>query len=156
LRNGSTCRKPVLFLASLSAPPYSPAPIYTPYPGTTILQDVADPSWPNPSLSTSDSASPPPTATSALHPRVAVILGVDKKWHFPLVMCRALSMVPAIWWGLRCAFTFLAELLSRGHPGEKWSVEKRFRVTEVALAILWVGYSRATLRLLEINNSDGV
>jgi hypothetical protein len=67
-----------------------------------------------------------------------VILGIDKRWHLPLVFCRALSTVPAIWWGLRCAFVFLAELLSRGTPGEKWDVERRFRVTEVALAILWV------------------
>jgi hypothetical protein len=89
---------------------------------------------------------------SKLHPRVAVILGVDRKWYLPLVVCRALSVVPALWWGLRCAFTFLAELL-RIRPGmwregwvaiivgsaaADWDVERRFRVTEVALAIMWV------------------
>lgn len=94
-----------------------------------------------------DTASP-----SKLHPRVAVILGVDRKWYLPLVVCRALSVVPALWWGLRCAFTFLAELL-RIRPGmwregwvaiivgsaaADWDVERRFRVTEVALAIMWV------------------
>ncbi|PWY79420.1 hypothetical protein BO94DRAFT_626329 [Aspergillus sclerotioniger CBS 115572] len=88
---------------------------------------------------------------SGLHPRVAVILGVDRKWYLPLLICRALSTVPAAWWGLRCAFTFLAELLhirpGLGHEGwaaaivgsvgQDWDVERRFRVTEVALAIMW-------------------
>lgn len=91
-------------------------------------------------------------SSSKLSPRVAVILGVDRKWYLPLVIGRALSVVPALWWGLRCAFTFLAELL-RIRPGmwregwvaiivssaaADWDVERRFRVTEVALAIMWV------------------
>lgn len=90
-------------------------------------------------------------SSSKLSPRVAVILGVDRKWYLPLVICRALSVAPALWWGLRCAFTFLAELL-RIRPGmwregwvaiivssaaADWDVERRFRVTEVALAIMW-------------------
>lgn len=89
--------------------------------------------------------------SSALHPRVAVILGVDRRWYVPLLVCRALSTAPAAWWGLRCAFTFLAELLhiqpGMGHEGwataiigsigQDWDVERRFRVTEVALAIMW-------------------
>lgn len=75
------------------------------------------------------------------HPRVAVLLGVNARWHIPLLVCRALSTAPAAWWGLRCAFTFLGELLrSDGTAvlGDNWTVEKRFRVTEVFLAILWV------------------
>ncbi|KAI2786646.1 hypothetical protein POX_g09034 [Penicillium oxalicum] len=89
--------------------------------------------------------------SSPLHPRVAVILGVDRRWHIPLLVCRALSTLPAAWWGLRCAFTFLAELLRIrpgigregwaaaivGSVGQDWDVERRFRVTEVALAIMW-------------------
>ena len=46
-----------------------------------------------------------------------------------------------MWWGLRCALTFLGDLLlsdGMGDPGIQWTVEKRFRVTEVFLAILWV------------------
>ncbi|KAJ5288560.1 hypothetical protein N7478_001590, partial [Penicillium angulare] len=91
------------------------------------------------------------SATSPLHPRVAVILGVDRRWYIPLLVCRALSTLPAAWWGLRCAFTFLAELLHIrpgmgregwaaaivGSVGQEWDVERRFRVTEVALAIMW-------------------
>lgn len=92
------------------------------------------------------------TGSSPLHPRVAVILGVDRRWYIPLLVCRALSTLPAAWWGLRCAFTFLAELLHIrpgmgregwaaaivGSVGQEWDVERRFRVTEVALAIMWV------------------
>lgn len=78
-----------------------------------------------------------------LHPRIAVALGVHARWHIPLQICRALSTIPAVWWGFRCAFTFLGELL-RGAGGGiddkgTWDVETRFRVTEVFLAILWVG-----------------
>ena len=84
---------------------------------------------------------------SRLRPRVAVVLGVNARWHIPLLICRALSTAPAAWWGLRCAFTFLAELLfSDGMGilyGDCWTVEKRFRVTEVFLAILWVGRLRS-------------
>lgn len=55
-------------------------------------------------------------------------------------------MAPAAWWGLRCALTFLGELIwseeGIGGMGMEregaWSVEKRFRITEVFLAILWV------------------
>ncbi|OAX82245.1 hypothetical protein ACJ72_03408 [Emergomyces africanus] len=92
---------------------------------------------------------------SSLHPRVAVILGVDRRWYIPLLLCRGLSVLPAAWWGLRCAFTFLAELLRirphfwhegwtaaivRGAAAD-WDVERRFRVTEVALAIIWCSAS---------------
>ena len=89
------------------------------------------------------SLKPKDTATSnGLHPRVAVVLGISTRWHVPLLICRALSTAPAAWWGLRCAFTFLGELLLSDavslESRETWTVEKRFRVTEVFLAILWV------------------
>lgn len=107
----------------------------------------------SPGTQTETSPATPTVSSSKLHPRVAVILGVDRKWYLPLVVCRAMSVGPALWWGLRCAFTFLAELL-RIRPGSMWregwvaivvssaaadwDVERRFRVTEVALAIMWV------------------
>ena len=109
------------------------------------------PSSPPPSSSSAPAQPPPPPprpsrrSTHGLRPRVAVLLGVGAKWYIPLLVCRALSTLPALWWGLRCAFTFLGELLlseGTGLLGEgKWSVEKRFRVTEVALGIIWVCYS---------------
>ena len=94
-----------------------------------------------PTLATIDSSNG--RSFDALHPRVAVLLGVKPKWHIPLLICRALSTAPAGWWGLRCALTFLGELLRSdgngiGRQKHAWSVEQRFRVTEVFLAILWV------------------
>ena len=51
-------------------------------------------------------------------------------------------MAPALWWGLRCAFTFLGELLlgevDDAPQATTLDAEKRFRITEVFLAILWV------------------
>lgn len=91
-----------------------------------------------------DNIPPTNTLTTSFHPRVAVVLGVNARWHAPLLVCRALSTLPTAWWGLRCAFTFLGELLLRDEGmsavrrKEAWTVEKRFRVTEVFLAILWV------------------
>src|SRR6202041_978303 len=90
----------------------------------------------------------PDHKNSVLHPRVAVLLGVEKHWHLPLLFCRALSTAPAAWWGLRCALTFMGELLlEEGCVGggrsftEPWCIERRFRVTEVFLAVLWVWMS---------------
>ncbi|KAG0650573.1 hypothetical protein D0Z07_3204 [Hyphodiscus hymeniophilus] len=103
----------------------------------------------------------PDTKASVLHPRVAVLLGVEKHWHFPLLFCRALSTAPAVWWGLRCALTFMGELLMEegleaaldgvlvGAVGAPWSVERRFRVTEVFLAVLWVCSGILSLLLFE-------
>lgn len=129
-------------------------------PQGQFLKEVASHTTPAvvPPSPTSDASNTPlgsdagQTASSPLHPRVAVILGVDRRWYIPLLVCRALSTLPAAWWGLRCAFTFLAELLHIrpgmgregwaaaivGSVGQEWDVERRFRVTEVALAIMWV------------------
>ena len=81
-----------------------------------------------------------------------MLLGVEKQWHFPLLLCRGLSTAPAAWWGLRCALTFMGELLleenevaGQGSIRAPWSVERRFRVTEVFLAVLWVCISRSAL-----------
>lgn len=78
---------------------------------------------------------------------MAVVFGVAAQWHFPLLVCRALSTAPAVWWGLRCALTFLGELIL-GDQGTArsvgWDAEKRFRITEVFLAILWVRYGSKT------------
>ncbi|KAL8772031.1 MAG: hypothetical protein Q9209_002696 [Squamulea sp. 1 TL-2023] len=95
---------------------------------------------------------PPP----AVHPRVAVLLGVSRPWHVPLLVARALSTAPAMWWGLRCALTFLGDLLlsdGMGDPGNQWTVEKRFRVTEVFLAILWVCWSES-FTVVPMNESN--
>ena len=67
--------------------------------------------------------------------------GAALRWQIPLLTCRALSMAPASWWGLKCVYTLLRELLL----GEALSpqtpaldAEKRFQITELFLAALWV------------------
>jgi len=112
---GSICRPPPFHLASSDPPSYADSSALLP------------PQVPTPT-------------SNGLHPRVAVLLGVNARWHIPLLICRALSTAPAAWWGLRCAFTFLGELLlsdGLNLEGGAWAVEKTFRVTEVFLAILW-------------------
>lgn len=137
-------------------------------PADQFAKEVASSSVTIPSSPTSSTSHTPlgsdagQAGSSPLHPRVAVILGVDRRWYIPLLVCRALSTLPAAWWGLRCAFTFLAELLHIrpgmgregwaaaivGSVGQEWDVERRFRVTEVALAIMWVSTSCLEVMLL--------
>lgn len=177
LRGGCICRGCVERLAQRNAspPPYSPPAQSPSVPDLNLARPIFPPELLRPPASSSPNqfakevaAVPPSPASSAphtplgsdagqagpspLHPRVAVILGVDRRWYIPLLVCRALSTLPAAWWGLRCAFTFLAELLHIrpgmgregwaaaivGSVGQEWDVERRFRVTEVALAIMWV------------------
>ncbi|KAI9674988.1 MAG: hypothetical protein M1817_001394 [Caeruleum heppii] len=162
LRCGRTSRSP---LPSLARPGPSTRTVSSSPPLSSLPESLSQPYGP-------DTSATPPTpghlpshpTTSPLHPRVAVILGVSRCWHIPLLLCRALSILPSTWWGLRCALTFLAELVlvretssagtadprrwgwgwdavgyERGSvdSGAVWDAEKRFRITEVALAALW-------------------
>ncbi|KAH8661877.1 N-glycosylation protein-domain-containing protein [Xylariales sp. PMI_506] len=116
----------------------------------------------------------PVVTISALQPRVAVVLGVPKIWHPFLFACRLFSIVPALWWGLRCSLRFLiTDFLNSGaygdgafrlglHPDGTGieatevvvktamatmaaqmvdTTEKRWRLTEMALSIIWCGAS---------------
>lgn len=135
LQCGSICPNPLFSLATAARLRASP-PSYTPTPSAQHRTVSSTPS----TLSSPPNLHPafPDQKDSVLHPRVAVLLGVEKHWHLPLLFCRALSVAPAAWWGLRCALTFMGELLldEEGVEGQ-WSVERRFRVTEVFLAVLW-------------------
>ncbi|KAK3363664.1 N-glycosylation protein-domain-containing protein [Lasiosphaeria hispida] len=94
--------------------------------------------------------------SSLLQPRVAVVLGVSKTWYPLLFLCRLLSIVPAVWWGLPIglrlvAMTFFgrthlgcpsilpgtasADGSPAGHCG--MSFEARLRLTETLLATVW-------------------
>ncbi|KAH0833735.1 hypothetical protein FOPE_03273 [Fonsecaea pedrosoi] len=44
-------------------------------------------------------------AMSARYPRVAVLLGVQPRWHVPLLLCRALSTVSAAWWACQTCYS---------------------------------------------------
>ncbi|KFZ13691.1 hypothetical protein V502_06474, partial [Pseudogymnoascus sp. VKM F-4520 (FW-2644)] len=94
-----------------------------------------------PTAPTSTTSAQPTRRRSVLHPSVAVLLGVNTHWHIPLLVCRGLSTLPAAWWGLRCLLTFVGEVMVEGGDEGAWSVERRFRVTEVFLALLWCGAS---------------
>lgn len=120
---GSICRSAPFYLASPDPPSYS---------------DVDEPDT---SLAPLILPHTTKHVSASCRPRLAILFGVNARWHIPLLTCRALSTAPAVWWGLRCAFTFLGELLIGDGVwlgGNAWDVEKRFRVTEVFLAILWV------------------
>ncbi|KAF7535944.1 hypothetical protein G7054_g4961 [Neopestalotiopsis clavispora] len=104
----------------------------------------------------------PVVAVSLLQPRIAVVLGVPKHWHYPLSICRLLSIAPAIAWGVRFALRFLIEDFLRsdayGYGREAFGIERngeakaterlplelgerRLRLTETALSIIWSGAS---------------
>ena len=111
-----------IYLASLHPPRYSdviPDQVFTPVVSALL-----------------------PKPISPIFSVPAVLPDSRKGWHLLLLICRGLSTVPAAWWGIRCALTFLRELLLDGEAlwfgGVPWDAEKRFRVTEVFLAILWV------------------
>ncbi|KAK5654431.1 hypothetical protein OQA88_7341 [Cercophora sp. LCS_1] len=102
--------------------------------------------------------------SSLLQPRVAVLLGLPKTWHPLLFVCRLLSIVPAVWWGLPCCLRLLAmlHLLFTDRDGFKstrsnnntpepstfsvagtldMSFEARLRLLETVLATIWCGAS---------------
>lgn len=41
---------------------------------------------------------------------LAVLLGVPQKWHIPLLLCRALSTIPAVWWAGKCGLMVVKEV----------------------------------------------
>ncbi|KAI0431778.1 N-glycosylation protein-domain-containing protein [Xylaria sp. FL1042] len=79
----------------------------------------------------------PPVAVSLLQPRVAVLLGLPKRWYRLLFVCRLLCLVPCVWWGVRISLRFLVaqvlRWLNRSEPYENASL----RLTEASLALLW-------------------
>ncbi|KAI0838093.1 N-glycosylation protein-domain-containing protein [Hypoxylon sp. FL0890] len=100
-------------------------------------------SSPSPSNSNNngiDRPQAPVVAVSLLQPRVAVALGVPKRWHHTLSACRLLSVVPPVLWGVRFALRFLladflrvSDLRDHGRDTTIFTL----RLTETALAIIW-------------------
>ena len=131
------------FPLALSAPcPSSEPPSYSDIDSQPGFGDSAD--------SIIYTTIPARSAVAAIHPDVAGILGVPTRWHIPLQICRSLSTLPPLWWWLRCSLTFLGELLfTKGGDfnADPWDTEKRFRVTEVFLAILWVFQASCSARV---------
>jgi len=141
LQCGSICRNSISLASPINN--HSLPPSFFPH------ADISSPaSQPPPSYIASAISK---NVTSAIHPRVAVLLGVAKSYHLPLLFCRALSTAPALWWGIGCILSLFGEIISLSIAnevdGKKWSiswnnrdpwnVDRRFRVTEMALSILW-------------------
>jgi len=80
-------------------------------------------------------------ARSARYPRVAVFLGVNKKWHVPLLLCRMLSTVSAIWWASNSLFRlygFFANGSVKCPVEGKEGLTHCLAVTQIGLAFIWV------------------
>lgn len=137
----------------------------TPDLSRTLSRD--DAAAPNDEASAANDAQEPPS--SALHPRVAVLLGINESFHVPLLLCRGLATAPAIWWFGKCWALLWRLLISYAKGGEERDVEwgaggwrgggvgenagfgdgasgkgggqaASLVVMEVALAALWVSY----------------
>lgn len=88
-----------------------------------------------------DKSRAPVVAVPLLQPRVAVALGVPKRWHHTLSACRLLSIAPPICWGLRFALRFLVADLLRLSTQDRHGRDispYTLRLTETGLAIIWV------------------
>ncbi|KAI5917533.1 N-glycosylation protein-domain-containing protein [Camillea tinctor] len=88
-------------------------------------------------VTSSTSTTPPAVAVSLLQPRVAVALGVPRRWHLTLTACRLLSIVPSVWWGLRLSMRFLVAEYIRLSNGYRYDSASSLRLTETTLAIVW-------------------
>ncbi|KAI1079652.1 N-glycosylation protein-domain-containing protein [Whalleya microplaca] len=96
------------------------------------------------STATSTSTSTPPVVSvSLLQPRVAVALGIPKRWHHTLSACRGLSIAPTICWGLRFALRFLVtDLLFLSYRERETGRDvapsaSALRLIETLLSIIW-------------------
>ncbi|KAF2802968.1 uncharacterized protein BDZ99DRAFT_454260 [Mytilinidion resinicola] len=116
-------------------------PNYTP----RVSLSVPSPSPQESDASTlADSPDPPRRAVSALHPQLAVILNVPKRWHIWLQALRWLSIGPAVFWDFYCAWALLKGMkthYANGRPISSWGFEERMWFTEITLAMLWCSSS---------------
>ncbi|KAI0487660.1 N-glycosylation protein-domain-containing protein [Xylaria cf. heliscus] len=84
-----------------------------------------------------------PVAVSLLQPRVAVLLGLPKRWYRTLSICRLLCLVPCFWWGVRIALRFLVAQVLRRLQAVETDAERgdgeeaSLMLTETLLAALW-------------------
>jgi hypothetical protein len=87
---------------------------------------------------------------SARHPRVAVILGVPSQWHIPLLLCRSLSTVSALWWTCQTLISVANVIYHPVHESEhhkyhssghevvgRWMF-RRLAIAQISLSFLWV------------------
>lgn len=87
---------------------------------------------------------------SARYPRVAVILGVPRQWHIPLLLCRSLSTVSALWWACQTLISIYNviylpvqaaeyhECHSVDHEIASHWIPRRLVIAQISLSFLWV------------------
>ncbi|KAB5547171.1 N-glycosylation protein-domain-containing protein [Coniochaeta sp. 2T2.1] len=101
-------------------PQTSPPPSYSDHHASASLKlkrtssNVSLPASNPPLLSSLSTTLPDANTTvhsSLLQPRVAVALGLSAKWHPLLFVCRLMSILPALWWGIPVALRLLAQVL---------------------------------------------
>lgn len=90
--------------------------------------------------STQNVPSEPTVQSSLLQPRVAVALGLSAKWHPLLFVCRLLSILPALWWGVPVALRILAQaVVLAGNSSAVWAYAQKTQ------SIAWLrDYGRLT------------
>ncbi|KAH8907757.1 hypothetical protein BR93DRAFT_926777 [Coniochaeta sp. PMI_546] len=93
---------------SNSAPP-PPPPSYKSHDTTVSPTDPTINSQPSTNLNPNHNDTT--VHASLLQPRVAVALGLSAKWHPLLFVCRLMSILPALWWGVPVALRLLAQLV---------------------------------------------
>lgn len=138
LRCGSICRKTLPLASSLNRHQFPPILSSNPF--------ISQPSPKCPGNSPGELINK--NVNDVISPREALS---PRRYHSPLIFCRALSTAPATWWGVLSIITLSGELFSLstidGANGRHWSVkwnhegpwqvETRFKVTEASLSILW-------------------
>jgi len=94
----------------------------------------------------SDSEPSNPEAQS-LHPRVAVLLGVNSHWHKWLFFCRLLAVAPELRFGIPLLWTVVKRLLIlRGGSNtldamSSVAFRRKLTAVELILAPLWVCFT---------------
>ncbi|KAJ4584476.1 hypothetical protein HRR81_000282 [Exophiala dermatitidis] len=121
-----------------------PAPTYRPESNRPATLPPAQPRRP------SENAAKAGVARSARYPRVAVVLGVRPRWHLPLLLCRALSLISAIWWACQTCYSIYQLVYKRASSteqrlevGDNGLLQspsfKRIVIAQIALSFLWAG-----------------
>ncbi|KAK4232324.1 N-glycosylation protein-domain-containing protein [Podospora fimiseda] len=87
--NNNSARR---FINGEKPPAYTPTPIPIPNVTTTSAPAAVNNTLPS----------------SVLRPRIAVLLGISTKWQLLLFVCRLVSIVPGIWYGLPSVLRLLA------------------------------------------------
>lgn len=158
-RRGCACRSPLTPLATLplhgvpvppyetsSSPPFLTLPTALP-PATTAQIDGHAPDSPAMPGNAGGRRSSIPLlkVPNPRHPRVAVLLGVDRRWNIPLMLCRALSTSSALWWAVvngreiwRSRSLLAGGLEPFARKASDVSLGKRLAMAQVVLAFGWV------------------